>query len=74
LHGVAKLTTKLIHLDLKPRRMNSALIHSNTLTARVLTLPTPMIVPSGNTTSIRSSTQKNMPSSKKPGKTQSIQA
>jgi len=56
LHGVAKLMTKLIYLGLKPRRVNPALIYSNALTARVLTLLTPMIVSSGNTASIRSGT------------------
>jgi len=71
-HGVAKLMTKLIHLVLKPRRVNPALIRSNALTARVLILLTLMIVSSRNTTSIRSSTPKNIPSSGKPGKTQSI--
>jgi len=73
-YGVAKLTTKLIYLGLKSRRVNPALIHSNALTTRVLTLPTPMIISSGNTTSIRSGTRKNIPSSGKSGKTQSIQA
>jgi len=68
-HGVAKLTTKLIHLGSKPRRVNPAFIHSNVLIARVLTSLTPMIVFSRNTALIRSGIPKNMPSSGKLGKT-----
>jgi len=71
--GVAKLTTRLILLDLRPRRVTHAPIHSNTLTAKAITRWTLMTVSSGNTASTRNGSPKNMLNSRKPGKTQFVQ-
>jgi len=57
---------------LKPRRAFHAHIHSSTLTAKAIIRLIPATVLSGNTTSTRSSSQKNMPNSGKPGTTQFI--
>jgi len=73
LHGVARLTIKLIYLGSRPRRVNLALICLSASIVRALILLIPMNVLSGNTTSIRSSIQKNIPNSGKPGGTQFIQ-
>jgi len=72
LRGVVKLTTRLIHLGLKPRRTFYAHIHSSALTARVIIRLIPATVLSGNTASTRSGSQKNMPNSGKPGTTQLV--
>jgi len=73
LHGVARLTIKLIHLGLRLRRVNLTLICLSVSIARALTLPIPINVLAGNTASIRSGIQKNMPNSRKPGGTLFVQ-
>jgi len=70
--GVVKLTTRLIHLGLKPRRAFHAHIRSSILTAKAIIRLIPATVLSGNTASTRSGSQKNMPNSGKAGTTQSI--
>jgi len=72
LRGVVKLTTRLIHLGLKPRRVFHAHIRSSALTAKVIIRLIPATVLSGNTASTRSGSQKNMPNSRKPGTTQFV--
>jgi len=52
LDGVAKPMLKLTHLGWKLRRANLALTHSNALTAKGITKPTPTFVHFGDTTSI----------------------
>jgi len=66
--GVAKLTLKLTHLDLKCKRVSLALTCSNVSTARDLTLLTQSNAHSGNTISTKSGTPRNMLISRKPGK------
>jgi len=68
LHGAAKLTIKSTLLGLRLRRVIHAPIHLNALIAKAFIRPTLTTVLSGNTTSTRSSLQKNMPKFRKPGK------
>jgi len=70
--GVAKLTLKSTHLDLKQRRASHALTHSNVSTARDLTLPTQSNTHSGNTISTKSGTSRNMVISRKLGENTSV--
>jgi len=71
--GVAKLMTRPILLDSRPRRATHASIRSNVLIAKVTTRWTLTTVPSGNTTSTRNGSPKNTLNSRKPGKTQFVQ-
>jgi len=71
--GVAKLTTRPILLDSRPRRVIHAPICSNALTAKATTRWTLMTVLSGNTASTRNGLPKNTLNSGKPGKTQFVQ-
>jgi len=64
--------TRLIHLGLKPRRVFHAHICSSALTAKAIIRLIPVTVLSGNTTSTRSGSQKNMLNSRKPEITQFI--
>jgi len=52
--GVAKQTTKSIHLGPRPRRAIHAPIHLNALTVKAITRLTLITALSGNTTSTRS--------------------
>jgi len=70
--GVVKLTTRLIHLGLKPRRAFHAHIHLSVLTAKAIIRLIPATVLSENTASTRSGSQKNMPNSGKPEITQFV--
>jgi len=58
--GVAKLTLKLTHLDLKCKRASLALTRSNVSTARDLTPLTQSNAHSGNTVSTKSGTPRNI--------------
>ena len=58
--GVVRLTTKLILLDLKPRRANLALIHSSAPIAKEITKLTLSIVHFGDINSIVSGTLKSI--------------
>jgi len=64
--------TRLIYLGLKPRRAFHAHIRSSALTVKAIIRLIPVTVLSGNTASIRSGSQKNMPNSGKPGTTQFV--
>ena len=69
--GVAKLTLRSTHLDLKQKRVSHTLTHSNVSIARNLTLLTQSNVHSENTVSTKSSTSRNMLISRKLGVNQS---
>jgi len=72
--GVVKLTPNQILLGSKLRKAILAHIHSSASIVKVPALLTQLNALSGNITSTKSGTPKNMPNSGKPGKTQSIQA
>jgi len=57
--GITKLTKKLTFQDLRQRRVNYVLIHSNTPTVMVTIKPIWPVVPSGSTDSTEIGTNKN---------------
>jgi len=72
--GVVKLIPNQILLGSKLRKTILAHTHSSVSIAKVLTLPTQSNALSESIASTKSSTPKNMPNSRKPGETQSVQA
>jgi len=72
--GVVKLTPNRILLSLKLRKTILALTYSSISIAKISILLTQSNALSGNITSTKSGTPKNIPDSERPGETQSIQA